>query len=358
MQKSKTTIIAGPCSAETYEQLTQVYHFLSDGQKADYIRCGIWKPRSRAGSFEGKGTEALKWIQQISRLYEGPPWITEVALPEHIELCLKHDIRTFWIGARTTTNPFLVQELAETLRGVPKTEVWIKNPMHPDWQLWLGAIERFEKAGTKTSAIHRGFYSKTGGPYRNDPYWSVPLQLKSLRPELTIICDASHIAGNRDRIPEIVLTSRWLELDGLMLEVHPNPEAALSDKDQQLTFKDFLHLLQSYYSFPELLNKHTPQEISQYRSSIDKIDFQIIELLKKRMQLVEQIGEIKKIFHIPVFQMERWLEILQTRTSWAGQTGLPAGFIQRVFELIHNESILLQNQMMMDEKNNVLKEDK
>lgn len=352
---NKKIIIAGPCSAESFQQLEATYNFLCEFEDVQFIRAGVWKPRSRPCSFEGKAVEALGWIEQIQKNKPEKPFIIEVGCSEHLELALKYEIKNFWIGARTSVNPFMVQEIADASKGIKNISFWIKNPMHPDVNLWLGSIERFEKSGVNSvNAIHRGFFVNSQSPFRNDPHWSVPMQLKTIRKDLNIICDVSHIAGKRNLIRELTATALWLNFDGMMVEVHPNPLNALSDSEQQLSHKEFKELWEFIRSFGTL-SSSLPGEILQYRNEIDKIDFEIIKLLIERMKLAERIGEIKSIYQIPVFQPERWQEILSTRPAWAEQSGLTPNFIEKIWEIIHNESINIQNLTIKTIEKNCIK---
>lgn len=349
---SKKIIIAGPCSAESFHQLESVFNFLTEFDEVKLIRAGVWKPRTRPGTFEGKGEEALQWIKELQGINNRNSFIIEVANPEQLELALKYEIKNFWIGARTSVNPFTVQEIADASKGLEHVHFWVKNPMHPDVNLWLGAIERFEKAGIESvNAIHRGFFVNNQNPFRNDPNWAIPLQLKTIRNDLKIICDVSHIAGKRNLIRELTATALWLNFDGIMTEVHPHPSEALTDADQQLSYEDFRLLLSFIKNFGSM-SSFLPGEIVHYRSKIDKIDFEIIKLLFERMKLAERIGEVKSLFQIPVFQPERWQEILSTRPAWAEQAGLKAAFIEKMWELIHNESINIQNLTIKESEKN------
>lgn len=340
-------LIAGPCSAESYEQMEKVCHFFSEQDSVHYIRAGIWKPRTRPGSFEGKGEEALQWLEILQKKYPRVPFMIEVASPTQLEAGMKYGLRNFWIGARTTVNPFLVQNLADAIRPLKNLHIWVKNPMHPDVHLWLGSIERLENTGSCSmlGAIHRGFYHHGKSPFRNDPHWSVPMQLKTIRKDIPLVCDISHIAGKREFLHEILSTALWLNFNGFMMEVHPEPDAALSDKSQQISFNDFLRILQTLKKNNDFKN-FIPESIRHYRKEIDHIDFEIIQLLSSRMKLAAEIGEIKNIFQIPVFQPQRWKEILSTRPEWAEQAGLSCHFIEKIWVLIHNESIGIQNEII------------
>lgn len=346
-------IVAGPCSAESEEQVLAVAKSLSEikvfdnkPRAVDIFRAGIWKPRTRPNSFEGVGDAGLKWLTKVKSLYNFPVAV-EAATPRHIELCLKNKIDVLWIGARTTVNPFLVQEIAEALNGVD-IPVMIKNPINPDIELWIGAIERIYNIGIKKIiAVHRGFSSFEKSIYRNKPNWEIPIELKRRFPNLPLICDPSHICGNTENIPSICQKAIDMSFDGLMVEVHPNPEEALSDKAQQVTPEDFENLLNKL-----ILRKPTTDDIlvlntlEKLREHIDKIDFNLLELLAKRMSVVEKIGQFKKENNITILQPERWNEIVLTRTGDGETKELSRKLVLKIFELIHDESIRKQTEIM------------
>jgi len=341
LDAKKPLIIAGPCSAETKGQLLAVARALKNEQ-IPIMRAGSWKPRSRPQSFEGLGIQALNWLREI-REEVGIMVCTEVANPYHVEEALKNNIDILWIGARTTVNPFMVQEISEALQGVNKP-VLIKNPINPDLGLWLGAIERIEAATQNVGAIHRGFSSFQPSRFRNLPLWQIPIELRRVRPDLLLVCDPSHIAGKREMVFEIAQKSMDLNYDGLMIEVHPIPEEALSDSDQQLTPSEFSELISSLkirsenFSDPVILDL-----LVELREKINLADRDLIEALAIRMEIVDQIGQYKKENNVAVFQLERWKEILETRPQWAKSLNLSPHFIEELYKVIHDESIRIQS---------------
>jgi len=342
-------VIAGPCSAESREQVMQTAAQIADGKKAQAFRAGVWKPRTRPGGFEGMGIKALPWLQEVQTTYHLPVAI-EVAQPEHIEAALKHNINFFWIGARTTANPFSVQELAEALQGVD-CRVMVKNPIHPDLQLWIGAIERVLSSGVKQiAAIHRGFHTSAKNTFRNTPLWQIPIELKVNFPNMPIICDPSHISGRKDLVFDIAQNALDLGMNGLMIETHINPTEALSDKAQQITPFELNELL-NHLQIKEksTANPAFNAQLNSVRDNIDTIDAQIIALVKERLHLVEKIANEKQKNNITAFQLERWMEILKSRTDWGTQQNLTKDFVEKLFQLIHEESIRTQIEIMKKE---------
>lgn len=341
-------LIAGPCSAESPEQLREVAsHLTSLG--IGIMRAGVWKPRTRPNSFEGKGIEALKWLAELKSQFQ-IKIATEVASPAHVEQALSHGIDVLWLGARTTVNPFTVQEIANSLRGT-NVPVLVKNPINPDLGLWQGAIERIYNVGvTKLTAVHRGFSSYQKSKFRNSPTWQIAIELKSSFPSLPLICDPSHIAGQRSMILEVAQKALDLGYDGLMIETHPNPERALSDAEQQIPLLSFGELLSQL----RFTRKHSNDalfvsQLERLREKIDHIDQELIEVLSLRKQLIEKIGEYKKENNVTVFQLERWNEILQSRTSWGEAKGLSDQYIQSIYRSVHDESIRIQTEIMNKE---------
>ncbi|MCD6019297.1 MAG: 3-deoxy-7-phosphoheptulonate synthase [Bacteroidetes bacterium] len=339
-------LIAGPCGAETEEQVLQTAKELSQINGIKLFRAGIWKPRTRPNAFEGVGEKGLEWLREVQKQFNLKTTV-EVANANHTELALKHGVDALWIGARTTGNPFSVQEIADVLKGVD-IPVFIKNPIHADMQLWLGAIERLSNSGiTKLAAIHRGFHYAGKTKYRNKPLWEIAIELKTLLPELPIICDPSHISGNRELIPGVAQKALDLGMNGLMIESHIDPSVALSDAQQQLTpaaLKQLLNELvyrQAFSPDPECLDK-----LHQFRNMIDEVDDELINVLKKRMNIIEQIGEYKKEKGITIFQLERWQEILRTRSQWAEKLGIPRAHTEKLCQLLHEESIRIQTEVM------------
>ena len=343
---AKPFVIAGPCSAETWEQVMETAAALS-ALNVHLFRAGIWKPRTRPGSFEGNGVEALKWMQEAKKTYNIPVTI-EVAEPAHIELALKHDIDVLWIGARTTVNPFQVQHLAEALRGA-NIPVMVKNPVNADVDLWEGAIERFEKSGAKeVAAIHRGFsgYSAAAG-YRNQPNWPIPIELKRRRPDITIICDPSHITGNRSRIATVAQKAMDMHFDGLMIETHPRPDEAWSDPAQQITPAELKGILANLIVREEFTQDMSSLVQLEYlRQLMDSLDAEIIDLLAKRMELSGQMGDVKRACNMTIFQPVRWREIVETRGERAQSHLLSKEFIVELYEKIHHESIRRQLEIL------------
>lgn len=338
-------LIAGPCGAETEAQVLQTAQELAQIKKIKVFRAGIWKPRTRPNSFEGVGEEGLLWLKKVQAL--GFKTTVEVANAQHTELSLKHGVDILWIGARTTVNPFSVQEIADVLKGVD-IPVMVKNPVHADLQLWIGAIERVANSGIdKLVAVHRGFHYFGKSKYRNKPMWEIPIELKTIFPQLPIICDPSHISGRRDLIQPVAQKALDLGMGGLMIESHINPDAALSDAQQQLTpaaLKELLDKLVCRRSSTD--DALFTDKLSQLRNAIDEIDDELINILKKRMNVIEQIGQYKKEHHITIFQLERWQEILKTREQWADKLGMSKNYIDKICQLLHEESIRVQTEVM------------
>lgn len=343
-------IIAGPCSAESPEQLQEVAIDLAKTGYVSALRAGVWKPRTRPNSFEGVGKVGLQWLVDAGREAKLPV-ITEVANPQHVEAALKAGVDMLWIGARTTVNPFSVQEIADSLAGV-NVPVWIKNPIHLDLELWIGALERFLNAGIEqVGAIHRGFAFGNGLKYRNNPLWEVPIELKRLFPDLPIISDPSHIGGKRDLIQPLSQRAFDLNMDGLMIEVHPNPDKALSDVKQQITPATFESIMsQLIYKRDSSANSEFIHSLNDLRVEIDDIDEEILYLLKKRIDIVDKIGVFKQKNNVTVFQLDRWIEIVNSRGNLAKELGISEAFITDVFKSIHKESIRLQSNFQANKK--------
>jgi chorismate mutase len=346
---NKPLIIAGPCSAESEEQLLQTATGLKKLNAVHAIRAGVWKPRTRPNSFEGMGEKALPWIQNV-RKEIGLPFCTEIATPQHLELALKYGIDFVWIGARTTVNPFTVQEIADALRGVD-IPVLIKNPINPELPLWIGAIERIQRAGVKKiAAIHRGFSTHQPSKYRNLPLWQIAIELKSIFPHLPLIGDPSHIAGKRDLIAELSQKMMDINYDGLIIESHVNPAVAMSDAAQQVTpevlgtILSDLQIRQAGTQNPEFRNK-----MEELRNRIDRADREIIEALANRMAIVEEAGEHKRDNNIAIFQVDRWNEVFKTRAEWGQKMNLDKEFISKLYTIIHLESIRKQTEVMHSE---------
>ena len=346
LKADRPIIISGPCSAETEEQTIATAKQIAATGKVHALRAGIWKPRTRPGQYEGAGEEGLKWLIQAKK-ETGLPVTTEVANAAHVEACLKAGVDILWIGARTTVNPFSVQEVADSLKGVD-IPVMIKNPINPDIELWLGAFERLNKAGiTKMAAIHRGFSSFEKGPFRNAPMWDLAIELKTRVPELDMICDPSHIAGNRDLIAFISQKALDLDMAGLMIESHINPDAAWSDAKQQVTplvlSKIISELVVRTVSTD---NKAFKDTLSLLREQIDQLDDDIMSKMASRMKISEKIGQYKKENNVTILQVNRWEEIVQTRVSLGKAMGMEEGFTRDLLRLIHHESIQVQTKVM------------
>lgn len=340
LKKDHIFIIAGPCSAETPEQVLDIAHSIKD--VASIFRAGIWKPRTRPGGFEGVGSIGLEWLQRVKE-ETGLPLGVEIATPEHVDLALKSDIDVLWIGARTSVNPFAVQDIANALQGTDKI-VMIKNPVNPDMALWLGGLERLLKADIqKVALIHRGFSTYEKTKYRNVPEWQIPLDVKAQFPEFKLINDPSHITGNREMIFETSQTALNLNFDGLMIETHSTPDHAWSDAAQQVTpenLKQIVHQLKTR----DVSNSEESFQISMknYRTEIDDLDSKILKLLNKRMHIVDEIGYLKKDKNVAVFQKDRWQEVLNKMKREANDFELGEEFITALYKAIHQESISRQ----------------
>lgn len=333
----KLLVISGPCSVESREQLLETAAGLSEIDMVKVLRGGIWKPRTRPDAFEGIGEEGLKWMQEAKKRY-GFLTMTEVAIPEHVELALRYNIDILWLGARTVVNPFSVQELADCLKG-SDIPVFVKNPIAPDVRLWLGAIERLKSAGLNhLGAIHRGFSSIEETPYRNAPLWEIPIELKRLRPDIQIITDISHICGCRNLLQEIAQKALDMGTAGFMIETHCNPDKALTDANQQITpesLKNSLNKLiikKRSFDADELILK-------DLRKEIDKIDDELLNLIAKRMNVSEKIGNFKKEHKVTVLQMDRWKKVLEHHINKGINLGLNEESVKDIFEIIHKDSI-------------------
>ena len=340
----KPYLIAGPCSAESENQLLTIAKAVEG--TADIFRAGVWKPRTKPNSFEGIGKDALSWLKTIQQ-ETSLKVVTEVATAKHVELCLESGVDMLWIGARTTVNPFYVQEIAEALRGVD-IPVFVKNPIHPELGLWLGAFERLHKVGVKQlAAIHRGFYSYEKVAFRNDPKWEIPIKLREEIRDLPIICDPSHIAGKAALVGDIAQTAMDINLDGLMIETHHNPSAALSDAEQQVTPKELNSIMNNLVlRDTKLRDEEFKGRLLNFRNQIDDFDTKIIELLDNRKQVVEHIANFKNENRLTIFQIERWFEILNTRKENANLLGVDEQMVEEIFALIHKYSILTQTKIM------------
>lgn len=349
--QDKPLVISGPCSAETEEQVLAIAHELKK-TNVSVLRAGIWKPRTRPGSFEGVGEEGLKWMVK-AREETGLPIATEVANAAHVKTALKHGVDIIWIGARTTVSPFAVQEIADALKGVD-IPVLVKNPINPDIELWMGAIERFQGAGlTEVGAIHRGFSSLEKSAYRNHPIWELPIELKKRLPELPIICDPSHICGNRHMIKLVCEQALDLDFEGLMIESHIDPDSAWSDAKQQIIPARVDQILK------DLLDKDAEgrqlvdgKSLKDHRDKINELDKLILSTIAKRMKISDAIGLYKKVNNMPIVQKIRWDEVLNTRIALGVENGLDGNFVSELYTIIHQESQAKQQEVKIDHDSN------
>ncbi|MDR1370632.1 MAG: bifunctional 3-deoxy-7-phosphoheptulonate synthase/chorismate mutase type II [Dysgonamonadaceae bacterium] len=337
IEDKRPFVIAGPCSAETEEQVVATARQLvSNGIKM--FRAGIWKPRTKPGGFEGVGSEGLAWLQKVKK-ETGMYIATEIATQKHVYEALKYGIDILWIGARTTANPFAVQEIADALRGCD-IPVLIKNPVNPDLELWIGAVERVYNAGIKRiGVIHRGFSSYDEKLYRNLPQWHIPIELKRRIPNLPIVCDPSHIGGKRELIAPLSQQAMDLNYDGLIIESHCNPDGAWSDKDQQVT-PDVLSYILNLLVIRD--SKQTTENLTELRKQIDVADDELLSILNKRMRISREIGQYKKEHHMQVLQAVRYDEILKDRIAAAIRMNISGDFMKTILEAIHEESIRQQ----------------
>ncbi len=338
-------VISGPCSAESREQVLSTAMQLAGNPRVKVFRAGLWKPRTRPSSFEGVGIAGLEWLTEVKQ-QTGLLTTVEVARPEHIEACLKHNVDILWLGARTVVNPFSVQELADVLKGVD-IPVMVKNPLNPDISLWIGALERLNKAGiNKLAAIHRGFYYYHHALYRNQPMWEIPIELQRRIPGLPVICDPSHICGRRDILHQVSQKALDLEMAGLMIESHVDPDHALTDANQQITPDDLNTLLNTLVVRQSRGNPEFETGLEMLRREIDKMDAELLDILSKRMKIVEEIGQYKKDNNITILQINRWNEIISDRLNLGSRIGLSREFLLQFLQLIHEESIIRQENIM------------
>ncbi|MDR2083391.1 MAG: bifunctional 3-deoxy-7-phosphoheptulonate synthase/chorismate mutase type II [Bacteroidales bacterium] len=342
----KKLIIAGPCSAESEKQVLNTAEAIVND--INIFRVGIWKARTQPKTFTGIGKSGLKWLKKVEELFNIPTMI-EVLSPEHVKYALDHNIKYVWLGARTTVNPYLTEEIALALAG-SDMRVFIKNPMVPDISLWMGAIERINNAGiNKIAAIHRGFQSMYSAPYRNEPIWEIPIKLKCMFPSLPILCDPSHIAGKTEYIEEIVNKALSLDMSGLMIETHISPKDALSDRAQQLSPGELHELLKSIDSSQNnIINSGIGQidesvrQIETLRKLIDSLDESMLKTISQRLKAVEEIGKLKKDINIPALQVSRWKEIIENRINIGNNLNLPEKFVEKLMEIIHYEALKRQ----------------
>lgn len=340
-------LIAGPCAAENEEQVLTTAALLSEQLSKNnftlsYFRSGIWKPRTSPDAFSGVGEEALPWLRKVQEKY-GIPVCVEAAKPEQFALCEQFGITTFWIGARTTVNPFLVEELCQAVKGRPYTII-VKNPMVPDLRLWIGAIERFQQAGIEhIIALHRGFREQTENIYRNSPSWDIPIELNVRFPDIPLICDASHIAGDKQFLREIAQLALDYNFDGLMFESHENPEKALCDARQQLTPEELVALLKSL-TFKEIASSPVEQELAKLRRQIELVDNQISRLLTKRMKLVDDIAGIKAAHNLPIVEPKQFKKVIERYEKTALKDANYELFLTDFLEILHHHSIKRQQE--------------
>ena len=331
-------IISGPCSVESREQLLETAKGLSDIDTVKVLRGGIWKPRTRPDAFEGVGEVGLKWMQEAKQKY-GFLTTTEVAVPEHVELALKYGIDILWIGARTVVNPFSVQDLADCLRGVD-VPVLVKNPIAPDFKLWLGTFERLAGAGLKhLGGIHRGFAPYDDTSYRNAPLWEIPIELNRLRPDIPIITDVSHMCGCRELLQEAAQKALDMGTNGFMIETHCNPDKALTDSKQQITPETLKKALRTMKIRKKIVDKKDELILHNLRKEIDDIDDELLNLISRRMNISDKIGQFKKEQGLTVLQMDRWKTILENHINKGKDLGLSMESVKEIFEIIHKDSI-------------------
>lgn len=341
-------IISGPCSAESEEQVIETAKSLAQTGKVDIFRAGIWKPRTRPGSFEGIGAKGLPWLQRVKK-ETGLLTAVEIATPKQVENALEFGVDILWIGGRTTVNPFSVQDIADALRGVD-VPVIIKNPLNPDLELWTGAVERIDRAGIKDIAlIHRGFAVYGNTEYRNPPMWHLAIEMKMRYEGLPFICDPSHICGNRDGLQSVAQKAIDLDYDGLIIETHCNPDKAWSDAKQQITPEKLKELLNAIIWRKEDKENIDHAALEKFRQQINNLDDELIQILSKRMSISENIGKYKKDNAITILQTNRWNEILEKAVAKGVSAGLSKEFVTKYFDAIHMESIAHQNRIMNDE---------
>jgi len=338
-------VMAGPCSAESEQQVIRTAIELKATGKVQILRAGIWKPRTRPSTFEGKGNEALAWLLK-AREVTGLKIAVEVGTTAHVDEALRLGVDVLWLGARTTVNPFLVSEIAQALKDAPAT-VMVKNPVNPDLQLWIGALERVYQAGIRRlAAIHRGFYFFRKSPWRNAPMWEIPIELKRICPRLPIIVDPSHICGKAALIPDIAQKALDLEMDGLMIEVHPDPVNAFTDREQQITPAELSRLLDNLVIREKIPGPVAEDTLDRLRLEIDKLDQELIEILARRMAIIDEIGEYKQANRITILQIRRWREMLAERLEKGIESGLDPIFLNKMLQIVHDESIRRQQDIL------------
>lgn len=340
-------LIAGPCSAESFEQMEAVCRDLADIPQVKLIRCGVWKPRSRPGGFEGAGEEALRWMSRLKTSMPQLRFAVEVAKPSHVELCLRYGVDALWVGARTVGDPFAISDLSDALRGcvVP---MLVKNPQAADLRLWLGAVERLLAIGlTDLAVVHRGFTSGTGHELRNDPVWQIPIELKRTMPNLPLFCDPSHLSGRRDRIAALSHTALELDFDGLMIECHPDPDHALTDAEQQITPHELRRLVETFGE--RNAAPAEPNALTVLRERLNLLDAELVRILAQRLDVVRDVAAVKTQNGMTIYQPRQWDAKLQHCLQHGRELGLDADFITHIFEAIHMESIRVQQTASRDE---------
>ena len=341
-QEKRPVVVAGPCSAESREQVLHTAQSLAEGGRVQFFRAGLWKPRTRPNSFEGLGEQALPWLMEAEAT-TGLKAITEVATPEHVEKVLDAGMSAVWIGARTTVSPFAVQAIAEALKGTDLL-VMVKNPMHADLKLWIGALERVASCTRgQVCGLHRGFSSYGSSEFRNAPMWEIPIALRSEMPEVPLFCDPSHISGKAEHLQDVAQRAMNLGMEGLMIESHPAPATALSDAEQQITPTSLDQLLaQLDVPVQHVVNDDAQESLDALRLQIDSVDEQLLHMLDKRMTLAREIGALKHRNKWSLLSVARWRDIVKSRLDWASQMGLNHDFLSKILASVHEESIRVQ----------------
>lgn len=344
-ESTRPFLITGPCSAESPEQVMNVAKEIAKNGNAHVLRAGIWKPRTRPDSFEGMGSIALPWLIEAGK-ETGLPVTTEIANRHHAELALEAGVDILWIGARTTVNPFAIQEIADVLKGVD-IPVMVKNPVNPDLELWIGAFERFEKAGIKDlAAIHRGFSVYKHPKYRNVPTWEIPISLRERLPDLPIICDPSHITGRRDLLLEVSQKAMDLNFEGLMIETHLDPDKAWSDAAQQVTPEGLKSIIDHLVLRSKDVSSTDLTQLEELRHKISDLDDKLFDILSARMKMSEDVGLFKREHNITILQQDHWTRVINSRLSKSGNYKLTEGFVRQIMDALHQESIRHQTKVM------------
>lgn len=342
---TRPIVIGGPSSAESEEQLLATARELKKVEQVKIFRAGVWKPQIQPNSFEGRNLDVLQWLNRVKQ-ETGLLTMVEVASPKHVEMCLRHNVDILWIGARTTSNPFSVQEVASALQGM-NVPVMVKNPINPDINLWISALERINKAGiSRMAAIHRGFYPFEKTVHRNIPKWEIPIELKSRFHNLPIICDPSHIAGSKKYIPEMAQKALDLNMDGLLFESHYNSTETANEQEEQLSPAELDEVLRGLVCRLDSIDDVGENQLEQYRNQIDSVDIQLIELLAQRMNIVKEIGEYKSQKNMTILQLERWEKVREKGVELGQSLGLSEKFTTQLLRMIHKEAILKQNKVM------------